>query len=75
MARTRRGLDRDIRRLRRTVFHPSDAIADRAHELLGRLLVQRRAMGYPTERADWTGHTSTDRAILARNGLSVADFM
>lgn len=76
MARTIKGLDRDIRKLRRIVFHPSDDAADRAYALLGRLLEQRRTVRarepLPTDRA---GHTWEDRQVLGRSGLCSADFM
>ena len=74
--RKARGLDRDIRRLRRIVFHHDDAVADRAERLLKRLLDQRaelRALEpVPTDRA---GLTWEDRRILARQGILSSDLM
>ena len=66
-----------IRRVRNSglLFHESDDIADRASNLLKRLLDakhQKYPYGPPVDRF---GNTHHDRIIMAKNGLCQADFM
>ncbi len=81
MPMKRASYDRMIRKLRSGMCFPTsdgrwtDAHADRAHALLGRLLAAKAAACPHQEPVDATGHTASDRAVLARNGLSIADFM
>lgn len=69
-------LDRRIRKLRQLVFHPNDNIAERADVLLAICLTERRELRRlePTH-FDRFGNSPDDLACLAKNGLTITDFM